>query len=98
MIEYWDILLFVNVYNGSKFCPSVLKTEEIPVSAQRINFFFQFYLFPGNIFPYICVSAANTVCNSPYILILIILFGVLVEVLFLKYIFYSFFILLILFL
>jgi hypothetical protein len=72
IMQYLDTLLLVNVHHSSECCPSVLKTDTIPVLVQRMWNFFYGHNFLQIFSLYNCVRLAMQ-CVIKYILILIIL-------------------------
>jgi hypothetical protein len=61
-----DALFFIQVYLGSKFCPSVLETVGLRVPARYIRDFAWFNFCPSskNCPSARCASAANVVCRD----------------------------------
>jgi hypothetical protein len=61
-----DALFFIQVYLGSKFCPSVLEIVDIRVPARYIRDFALFNVYPSskNCPSARCASAANVVCRD----------------------------------
>jgi hypothetical protein len=66
MRRYLNALFFVQVYLGTKFCPSVLDTVGLQVPAQYIIEFSMFNVCCSskNCPSARCVSAANVVCRD----------------------------------
>jgi hypothetical protein len=64
--NHLDALFLIQVYLGSKFCPSVLETVGLRVPTRHLRVFPLFYVCPTikNCPSARCASAANVVCRD----------------------------------
>jgi hypothetical protein len=59
----FEASFLINIYSGTKWCPSVLETVGLPVPTRNIRNFTMFTCSSSHFPSSRCVSAANVVCK-----------------------------------
>jgi hypothetical protein len=62
--RHFDTFFLINVFNGAKYCPSILERVGIRVLTRKIRNFTTFSCSFSHFPSARCVSAANAVCKS----------------------------------